>query len=170
MNLYFAPTPRSSSFVDVRFLQLVQGLETLHRRSYPKRKTFEKEEFQGLVETLSRAIPSDKQDWLNNKLLHANEPSLRQRIKEIVTPFEKWFGNKKERKNFIDKVINTRNYLTHYDETGEKKAATDESLRRLTLKLEGLFQLDMMRRIGFDVDQIEYVILTNRNLKDKLEI
>ena len=167
-NLYFSPVPRSSLFLDVRLLQLAQGLETVNRRTYPESKVMEDDEFQDILDSMLQACPPDKRDRLEVNLAHANDPNLGSRIKETVTPFQRLFGSRKDRKRFIYKVVKTRNYLTHYDESGKEAAATGESLIRLTQKLEALFQLELLRIIGFDIERIVALTQSNLNLKIKL--
>ena len=65
-------------------------------------------------------------------------------------------------------VVKTRNYLTHYVESGEEAAATGESLIRLTRKLEALFQLELLRIIGFEIEQIDAMVRRNLNMRQKL--
>ena len=79
-NLYFSPLPRSSLFVDVRFLQLAPGLETVHRRTFPERTVMEDKEFQDILDSVLDVCPPDRKGLFKGKLAHANEPNLRRRV------------------------------------------------------------------------------------------
>jgi len=86
----------------------------------------------------------------------------------MVKPFKDLFGNEKERGSFIRKVVDTRNYLTHYDSGLETKAASRESLQELCMKLEALFQLHFLRLIGMDSESIKSIANKNPTLCHKL--
>ncbi len=167
-NLYFASKAGAHKYLDGRFLSLAQGIETLHRRN--SKDTFMPEgEFGDFIAALVKSCPSDQQDWLAKKLEYANELPLRRRIRQMLEPFESLYGDSKQRKQFIGKVIDTRNYLTHYDEKLAQQAAKGESLWSLCMKLEALFQLHFLRLIGLDGDFIKNLVNENHALRSKLE-
>ena len=58
----------------------------------------------------------------------------------------------------IRRIVNTRNYLTHYDRRLESKAAKDEDLSLLCLKMESPFQLHFLQLIGFSREQIDSLL------------
>lgn len=92
------------------------------------------------------------------------------RIKQMIEPFRHLFGNPKERKSFIGKVIDTRSYLTHYDSRLANQAVDGEELWKLCTKLEALFQLHFLRLIGLDVDSINKIVKENHSLSSKIGI
>ncbi len=167
-NLYFASKAGAHRYLDGRFLSLIQGIETLHRRN--SKDTFMPEaEFVDLVEALVKSCPPDQQEWLKKKLEYANELPLRHRISQMLKPFESLYGDSKQRKHFIRKVIDTRNYLTHYDERLAQRAARGKELWSLCMKLEALFQLHFLRLVGLDSDIINNLVNENHALRDKLK-
>ncbi len=87
----------------------------------------------------------------------------------MLEPFESLYGDTKLRKHFIGKVIDTRNYLTHYDEKLAQQAAKGKGLWSLCMKLEALFQLHFLRLIGLDGDLIKNLVNENHALRGKLE-
>lgn len=135
-NLYFAQKSGAHKYLDSKFLSLAQGIETLHRRN-SQRTVMPKEEFSSLVATILTAVPDSKQNFIKERLKYANELPLRQRIKKMIEPFKIFFKNQNRCDSFINKVIDTRNYLTHYD--SDRTSQTD--LLELHRKLEALFQL-----------------------------
>ena len=166
-NLYFASKSGGHKYLEGKFLALVHGIEVLHRRR-SEEKQMQEEEFSELVGNMLEVIPDDKQDWMKERLKYANELSLRNRIKQMIEPFEVLFGDVKERRYFIGKVVDTRNYLTHFDSSLEGKAAGVEDLWKLCLKLEALFQLHFLRLIGIDDNAIKSMVNENFALRDKL--
>lgn len=167
-NLYFASKAGAHKYLDGRFLSLAQGIETLHRRN-SKDTLMPETEFGDLVVALVNSCPTIHQDWLAKKLEYANELPLRRRIRQMLEPFESLYGGSKQRKDFIRMVLDTRNYLTHYDEKLAQQAAQGEILWSLCMKLEALFQLHFLRLIGLDGDFIKNLVNENHALRDKLE-
>lgn len=82
---------------------------------------------------------------------------FRKRINEI---FDKCLGvienfiNENERDVFIQKVIDTRNYLVHHDMGLKDNTAKGQVLVRLTLGLKVLLEICLLIEIGFDLNQI----------------
>lgn len=167
-NLYFASKSGAHRYLDGRFLSLAQGIETLHRRN--SKETFLTEgEFDQLVETIVRGCPAERREWLLKKLEYANELPLRQRIRQMIEPFEILYGGPIERKHLIRKVIDTRNYLTHYDPKLAQRTASGDALWKLCRKLEALFQLHFLRLIGLDAEFIMKLANENLALRAKFE-
>ena len=161
---YFTAMANTSQYLEDEFLQRARGIETLHRRSSTE-TVMPKEQFEELVAHLVASSPNDKGKWLKTELRYANELSLRRRLRLMIKPFERFFGDRKQQKAFVDKVLNTRNYLTHYDISLEDQAATGKELWQLTRKLEVLFQLHMLQIIGFDAEQVDRCLRALSNLR-----
>lgn len=168
-NLYFASKSGAHKYLEGRFLSLAQGIETLHRRN--SSDTFMPEgEFNNFVTLISKSCPIDKKEWLDSKLRYANELPLRQRIKQMIEPFKELFGSTSDSKNFIGKVLDTRNFLTHYDPRLENQAANGTEIWELCMKLEGLFQLHLLRLIKIDDSLIKKLVNDNNALRHKLNL
>lgn len=150
LNLYFASRSDAlQSYLEVRFLRLAQGIETLHRRSSQDTEMPE-DEFNELKQSIIESCPAEKKQWLERELKYANELSLRQRIKAMIQPFQPWFGCQKESRRLVNLVVDTRNYLTHYDSELAIRDSYVGGLWYLCEKLEALFQLHFLRLIGID--------------------
>lgn len=169
-NLYFSTKSGVHEYMESIFLSLCRGIETLHRRNSQDTQMSE-DEFSDLKDEILNAIADKKQKrWIEEKMRYANELSLRKRMKQMIEPFKELFGNSKNKRGlFIGKIVDTRNYLTHYDRSLESKVAGGEDLWKLRLKLEALFQLHFLRLIGIDANTIESIVNENRNLLHKLE-
>lgn len=114
LDLYFSARTGAYRYTEGRFLSLAQAIETLHRRTSDE-ATLTKCEFMDRVARILADCPEGDRDWLKAKLAYANELSLRSRIKRMIEPFAKYFGDEKENKTFVSNVVAWRNYLTHYD-------------------------------------------------------
>ena len=87
----------------------------------------------------------------------------------MIEPFDELFGTQSARKGFVDRIVNTRNFLTHYDPKSRNRAVTNpEDLLRLYERMEGLLQLHMLKLLGIDDERIKKIATQYRPLKDKL--
>ena len=95
---------------------------------------------------------------------------MRNRLRHLIEPFQELFGISSERKSFVNKVIDLRNYWTHYDQDLEdvEKSVTTEELWELCLKLEALFQLHFLKLVGMDIEVIRSIAQKNVALQRKL--
>jgi len=168
-NLYFASKTGAHKYIDGKFLSLAQGLETFHRRTSDE-TVMPDTEFKDIVAALIDACPKIRKKWLKGKLKYSNEPALRTRLKQIVENFAEFFGYSKDRKSFINQIVNTRNYLTHYDLSLKSSACRGAQLFDVCMKMECLFQLHFMKEIGFSDDQIKTIVENNYKFKQKLKI
>ncbi|MCE5271811.1 hypothetical protein LLH00_11070 [bacterium] len=168
INLYFSVATNAHRYIDGKFLALAQGLETYHRRT-TNEKEMDDEVFQNLTSKLISACPEEHQQWLSGRLIHGNEATLSRRIKSIIEPFKDYFGKSKERDNLIRNIVNTRNYLTHFDSSLKSKAASGVQLYSLYMKLEAIFQLQLLKMLDFSGDEIKSIFVNNNKLQYKLK-
>ena len=168
LNLYFSVSTGGQKYVESKFLALAQGLETYHRRTSNKNR-MDEDEFKKLTETLIDKCPKEHQDWLSGRLIYGNEYSFRQRLKRIVEPFKEFIGNRKDRDRLIIDILNTRNYLTHYNESLKEESVSGEELWFLYRKMEALFQLIFLYKVlGFTKEEVKAIIADNEQLRLKL--
>jgi hypothetical protein len=167
LNLYFSTKIGAQKYIEGKFLALAQGLETYHRRTNDE-KLMDEEEFKSLVDAVKENCPEEKIEWLEGRLMHGNEINLGKRLKNIIEPFKEHLGTSQERKKLLRKIIDTRNYLTHYSEELKSKSAEESELWLLCQKMEAIFQLHFLRVIGFSDDEIKNVIENCYPLKSKV--
>ena len=152
-NLYFGSKSGVHKYINGKFLSLAQGIETFHRRTSDETYMSDAE-FNNIIETLVASCPEGKRRWLDDRLIYSNELSLRKRLKQISDPFGSLLGSSRERKTLINRIVATRNYLTHYDKNLKKKACSGLHLWNVCLKMEYLFQLLFLREVGFSEHHI----------------
>ncbi|HOW53627.1 MAG TPA: hypothetical protein PLR60_03145 [Syntrophorhabdaceae bacterium] len=166
-NLYFASTSGAHRYLESKFLSLAQAIETFHRRTFEE-TTMPGTEFSELVAQLLLACPQSRKEWLEGLLKYANEISLRKRLKKMIDPFKSYFGTARDRNALIGNIVNTRNYLVHYDKSLETKSLTGVELWSVCMKIEGLFQLHLLKLLGFSGDEIEAIVKNHGQLASKL--
>jgi len=125
--------------------------------------------FQELTETLIKQCSEENQEWLSGRLRHGNELNLGRRIKSIIEPFKELIGTSKERSKLIRAIVDTRNYLTHYDNSLESEAVTGRDLWLLCLKMEAIFQLHILQVLGFTHAEVKSVFDNSHELQQKLK-
>jgi len=167
LSLYFSTKIGAQKYLDGKFLALAQGLETYHRRTSDD-KRMDSNEFESLVSEIIEACPDQHLEWLKGRLTHGNEINLGKRLKQIIEPFKDKLGNNRERSSLLKKIVDTRNYLTHYNEDLKDRAAQGTELWGLCQKMEVIFQLHFLKVIGFSDDEISSVIENCYPLKRKI--
>ncbi|OLO08756.1 hypothetical protein BTW08_05410 [Salinicola sp. MH3R3-1] len=167
LSLYFSTKNGTQKYLDGKFLALAQGLETYHRRISDE-KLMDSSEFDSLVSTISESCPEEHAEWLNGRLMHGNEINLGKRLKRIIEPFKDKLGSSKKRSKLLRKIVDTRNYLTHYSENLKNNAAGGEELWNLCQKMEVIFQLHFLKVVGFSDEEIESVVENSYPLKQKI--
>ena len=168
LNLYFGVTTGGLLYLDTKVLALAQGLESYHRRTSDE-TMMDKNNFENLRETLKSQCPEKHRKWLSEKLQYGNELSLRKRIQKIIEPFKGFIGDKNQRAKLISSIVDTRNYLTHYDESLKSRAASGDKLIHLYLKMEAILQLCILQELGFTRTEIESVLDKSYRLRKKLD-
>ena len=168
LNLYFGVTTGGLRYLDAKVLALAQGLESYHRRTSNKTR-MDKSKFESLRQTLNDQCPEEHRKWLSEKLKYGNELSLRQRLQKIIEPLKEFMEDKNQRNKLIGIIVDTRNYLTHYDKSLKTRAASGDKLIHLYLKMEAIFQLCILQELGFTQTEIKSVLDKSYRLRKKLE-
>lgn len=155
-DLFFEVVYKRFQFNENSFLNTIQALETFHRRtkkSYVTDKEIHKEKITRILESVDDKYRS----WLKDKLSYSNEPSLHQRIQEIISEYQtdvfiKLVPN-------VEKLIKeakwSRNYYTHYDSRNEKKALKGRELYNLNQRLLILLKICFLSELGFKPVEID---------------
>lgn len=168
LNLYFSTKSGAHKYLEGKFLALAQGLETYHRRT-SNMKLMNEDAFEELKSALIDQCPEENREWLSGRLCHGNEVSLSRRIKSIIDPFKELLGTSKERNKLIRAIVDTRNYLTHYDESLETVAVKGKELWVLCIKMEAIFQLHLFQILGFTQSEVKSVFDNSHELQQKLK-
>lgn len=168
LSLYFSVKTDSHKYLDGKFLALAQTLETYHRRTSSE-TLMEESKFKELAEAIVNSCPKEHKEWLSARLQYGNEISLRNRIKNLIIPFSNLLGDAKKTKKLICSIVDTRNYLTHYDKSLETKAASGRDLWVLCCKIEIIFQLHILKVLDFTDERINLILKNNYKIQQKLK-
>lgn len=168
LNLFFSIMYGKHIHWESKFLSLAQALESFHRRT-SNEPLMSEENFNLLQSELKSVCPEKYLQWLEPKFLHGNEISFRKRIQRTIEPFEDIIISHKQKKKLIDLILNTRNYLTHYDESLKDKRASGIQLINISQKVYLIIVINLLHLIGFSVEEIKEIIKSNwelSNIKD----
>ena len=159
---YLLSKAGTRSYLEEIFMSYVQALESLHRRLSVE-KEMRASEFEALQKTILEAVPDERRKFVKERLKHANEISLRKRLRFLVDTFGDWYGTPKEKRQFLEKVVFVRNYLTHHDESAEAKAGRiiAGELRAICEVLESLLVMQFLSCAGMDVERIKTLAAKN---------
>jgi hypothetical protein len=109
------------------------------------------------------AVPDDYRGWLERKLQAVSEPSLNQKLHEIfrmhLEVVQAIVGkSRKVRADFIDEVVDARNYRAHFPSRLEGRAARGAELHPINQKLTKLLEACLMGEIGFGEEEIKKAV------------
>jgi hypothetical protein len=155
-DLYFGTLYNPQMYVQHRFLSLIQAVESYHQRRAPRQHELPPKKFASIREAIHNRCPPRYRNWLDRKLQNANELSLNQRVQFLLAKHA--FLRIQDRNGFVDKVVDTRNYLTHYSKRLEKRAASPDELIHLCRQLRALLEAVLLEEIGFDSAKIQDIM------------
>ena len=167
------------SYIDLKpqFLSFTRALEAYHRNLYDD-VYLTPEEYEPIKEALIKAIPDgvekSHQDKLKAMMKYGYEFSLRKRLKMICN---KILGEYKEiveellgdSNNFVDKVTETRNYLTHNPKERPKNAIPNNELFDYIQKMQFLLRICFLVEMEFPPDEIKRLVNANNEYKFLIE-
>lgn len=156
----FASTLRKrKQFSQLDFLAAAQSLESLHRSLHGGVK-LDEDGYQKCLDAMMASIPVETEEPIKAEIMRmlttGNEWSLRKRLKFYFSQFES-IGKKlvADKNQFIHKVIEARNYYTHYDLKNKGKIIEGAELYYLSEKLKILVLAQILDKLGIKVDLIE---------------
>ncbi len=158
-DLYFSTIFNSNRSVSGVFLSLTQAVESYHRET-ENEKYVSKKRFQTYYYKLCDEMPDDldrdfKKHLKNGTFKHANEFSLRKRLKELnrkvsdITQVFPW-----DFKTEINPIVDTRNFLTHRDKDPDSDSDPDR-LQEFNVMLRGFIEVLLLTELGLPAEFIK---------------
>ena len=169
LNLYSAVLSQPDTYLEVKFLFFAQALEVLHRR-ISNEPVMPKAEFRCIKKAMLEVVPKHRRKYFADRLGFLNEPTLKQRLDELVREVQGIYGiNSKGRELFVKKVGDTRNYLVHYSRRPKNTTDDNQELFDLTRQLKSLLQLHFLQLIGLDKRAITDLVESNPLYQDRMK-
>jgi len=137
------------------FLSLIQALESYHSRKYTDDYVMPIAQFRSLLDQVRNVISNynterTNKDYLLSRINFLNTKSLRRRLREIysenVDLLDSFID---DRDYFIAKIVDTRNYYTHYSERLKDRIIDIKSLPMYSQKLKWIILIIMLSELEF---------------------
>jgi hypothetical protein len=140
-------------YIEHRFVNLVWGIESLHRSLYRNAEgpSSEKKTIESLLTKLDGQLNSKQRRWLDRQLKGATEPNLEYRIVETFSGLP-WAIETGSLRAFAKRCQDRRNDISHYG--GPRKAKSEsyevflQDLIQLSAALSRLYHAALLREIG----------------------
>ena len=172
-NLLHTRDSTPGEMSDYSFLGLCSAIESFHRNHY--NGTYVSTEDHGRTyEALKNAIPSDLhkdyKEKIKSSLKYANEHSLRKRLKSILL----LLGDRitaqicENKKVFVNKIVDTRNGLTHRLPTDVQAEKEGVSLYWSCFQLEWILRCSILIELGVPRSLIEEKLKSVQSLKSAM--
>ena len=151
-DIYFGlKYTESIDFMESYFLSIAQAVESYHRLKINTLKT-SSQDHKDKLEEIYDAVPEKHRDWLKEKLAFSHEPTLKDRLDELITIhkgiIQPFLCDANNINNFTKRIKNTRNYYTHYDQSLDGKYAKGSELFRLAQVLSFLLLSCLLSELG----------------------
>jgi len=161
-DLYFATLYGSEMYLQHEFLSLAQAVESYHRRVFGGQYVDEagyKPLYDELIQAIPAKIDSGFRESMKQRMKYLHEFSLRKRLEELFENqndlFKKIIPSPS---TFIEAVVDTRNFLTHYDKDLESKVKKGNKLYKITKQLKFLLEIYFLIELGISEDNIKQLI------------
>jgi len=166
-DLYFGTRYNRNMSLENQFLNILQALESYHRRKTPyinqhylEEEVYESKVRQKLIESLPNDIPDSLTQRLEHRFKFGNEYPLRKRMEGIIQCFEGFIPEGLSSDAFINKVVQNRHYLTHWTEDLESQTNGGQEIPNLLPKVKLILEGALLNEMGLEERKIK-VLLSN---------
>ena len=169
-NVFFGAQLLESPVVNVKFLAAAQAAESYHRGLgsglYMDQTAYDNAAAE-LVKHIPAGIESDHRQSLTSRLKYGNEFSLRKRLNAL---FERIPDNVAARiaghvPQFVNKVVDTRNYFTHYDHASQAGAFAGKDAFVAAERLRVLVAASLLHDLCIGEDKLLTVLERSREFQ-----
>jgi len=163
VNLYQQATQNQNLPVEIKFLTLVQALETFHSRFL----SADYKQYKHRVEKALKIVPPDETDYYRTHLVPPTftdelRIKLVNRLSDLfLCDFQIVFKTMSDYLvpfDYIDRIVSTRNYLTHYNKDKQNLALNGAELFDTLLCLRNVLEYYILREIGFPSTLTSYAV------------
>jgi hypothetical protein len=152
--LYLGALRNIPMYIEHRFVNLIWGIESLHRGMNPKPAESKslKRKIQGILRKAAHLLNSDERSWLKGQLRNRTEPPLEHRITSTFAGLP-WKITKTSLDAFAVRCRIRRNNISHYggsEDKNEDRGAFLREIMELTEGLTPLYHGALLQEIGLD--------------------
>ena len=153
--LHLAALRNSSMYVEHRFVNLVWGIESLHRSLFPNAKgpSSDNAIIKSLLTDLAEHLKPKQAKWLEKQFERSTEPTLQDRIVETFKTLP-WQIEIKTLREFAKRCQDRRNDISHFGGPRKEKNESYEAFLQDLIQLSGalsrLYHAALLREIGVE--------------------
>lgn len=139
------------------FLRMVQALESFSRRLRQGTLVPEAEHKARVERIVSRIDDVEDNKWLADVLSTPviNEPSCQQRIKRLFDEIpDSLFLSRKKLKSLSFKIVSTRNYYTHFNESLKDKILDTQGMFYSITFMKYVLRILLVKELGINMDKV----------------
>lgn len=171
-DLYFGTLYNPSLHINYQFLNLIQSLESFHRRIFGGKYILDEDYDSQRNSFISAILPNTAigfRESLCNKITYLNEYSLSKRLKDIIEKHSEIVkASINATADFIRDTVETRNYLTHYDEKLKARAKKGHDIYWLSQKIRLLLEICLLSELGIPDETVKNLITRNQKHRELL--
>lgn len=161
LSCYFSTIFNRHLYANHEFLFLAHALELYHQLHFDG--SYQPAvDFKMRIDRIAAIVPDkDEATWLRERLAGANRKTLADRLRELIAAKQPLLGELvPDSEKFVQRVKDTRNYYTHYDEELPKKGrvAEDAELYETTQAMRALLEVCFLQDLGISPAAISKVI------------
>ncbi len=169
-NVFFGAQLLESSVVNVKFVAAAQAAESYHR-GLGTGLYMDQAAYDDAIAELEKVIPdcieSDHRQSLKSRLKYGNEFSLRKRLRALFDRIPddvaaRIAGNVPQ---FVGKVVDTRNYFTHYDHASQAGAFAGKNAYVAAERLRVLVVANFLHDLGIGDGNLLTVLERSREFQ-----
>lgn len=167
-----------SYYIESKFLTSIQALEIFHRRFYGGNildRQIYNQASDKIKEFISEELEGEVRDFFLAKFKHGNEYNLGKRLRELINKLSQdsklyIIGKSERRTSFLQKLIETRNYLTHYDDSGKTTILKHPYVKYFAvIRMNIILVFVLLKELGIDEELILKKFKDHRNTNFLIE-
>jgi len=168
-DLFFGTFYNPDMYLQFHFLSIMQAIEIFHRVTKGG-KYLSDEDWRPYKEKLTNEISVELDDGhresLKSRIKYGNEYSLRKRLSELLQTIDEQTLSvlSPSLKSFTDVIVNTRNFLTHYDDESKDSSLKGADLYSAYQRLRIFITILLLKEIGIE----ENVILNSMRVNNRI--
>ena len=163
--LYLATRRGVQTYLENRFMDLMMGFESFHRRKYPE--ISDQEAIARRQKIIEKIEDESEKKWLVGKLQYAHEPPAAHRLKDTLRSIIPKKLDKGIIARFAHQCIKIRNDMVHGNRRGSEEGSLDflVDLDKRSDALSYLYHLLILSEIG--IDEATLITLVERKFEIK---
>ena len=152
LTLFFVALFFPASYLETRFLPVIQSLEVIARETFKDTYTTTESAnavFASMLKAIPEGTPPGLSKSIEGRLGYANEVTLKDRLNRLIDrleePTRKLFCV--DVRAFVKGIVDTRNFHTHYS-ASSGRVLREMDMHWATLKMQVLMTILLLRRAG----------------------